>query len=130
MLHRTERTLENIPVGPLGFIPVDGCQELGKKVDDYLVKWRKETAENTEDDTDEDVEALQTRIAELEAEVKELKANAKSKEDARILAAVKAAGGEAWLSKARSNYKVDEAPKAKATGDSFLSQRLSELRKK
>ena len=23
MLHRTERTLENIPVGPLGFIPVD-----------------------------------------------------------------------------------------------------------
>ena len=87
-------------------------------------------AENTEDETDEDVEALQTRIAELEAEVKELKANAKSKEDARILAAVKAAGGEAWLSKARSNYKVDAAPKAKATGDSFLSQRLSELRKK
>ncbi len=42
MLHRTERTLENIPVGPLGFIPVNGCQELGKKVDDYLVKWRKE----------------------------------------------------------------------------------------
>ena len=44
MLHRTERTLENIPVGPLGFIPVNGCQELGKKVDDYLVKWRKENA--------------------------------------------------------------------------------------
>ena len=87
-------------------------------------------AEEAEDETDEDVEALQTRIAELEAEVKELKANAKSKEDARILAAVKAAGGEAWLSKARSNYKVDAAPKAKATGDSFLSQRLSELRKK
>ena len=38
MLHRTERTLENIPVGPLGFIPVNGCQELGKKVDEYLVK--------------------------------------------------------------------------------------------
>ena len=48
MLHRTERTLENIPVGPLGFIPIDGCQELGKKVDDYLVKWRKETADETE----------------------------------------------------------------------------------
>lgn len=42
MLHRTERTLENIPVGPLGFIPINGCQELGKKVDDYLVQWRKE----------------------------------------------------------------------------------------
>lgn len=46
MLHRTERTFENIPVGPLGFIPVNGCQELGKKVDNYLVKWRKEAAEN------------------------------------------------------------------------------------
>lgn len=46
MLHRTERTFENIPVGPLGFIPVNGCQELGKKVDDYLVKWRKEAEEN------------------------------------------------------------------------------------
>ena len=32
MLHRTERTLENIPVGPLGFIPIDGCQELGKNM--------------------------------------------------------------------------------------------------
>lgn len=46
MLHRTERTFENIPVGPLGFIPVNGCQELGKKVDDYLVNWRKEAEEN------------------------------------------------------------------------------------
>jgi len=50
MLHRTERTLENIPVGPIGFIPVNGCQELGKKVDDYLVKWRKEATENAEED--------------------------------------------------------------------------------
>ena len=47
MLHRTERTLENIPVGPIGFIPIVGCQELGKKVDDYLVKWRKETLEES-----------------------------------------------------------------------------------
>ena len=50
MLHRTERTLENMPVGPLGFIPVDGCQELGKKVDEYLVKWRKENADKLQDD--------------------------------------------------------------------------------
>ena len=42
MLRRTERTLENIPVGPLGIILVDGCQELGNKVNDYLVRWRKE----------------------------------------------------------------------------------------
>ena len=44
MLHRTERELENIPVGPLGFIPITGCQELGEKVDSYLVEWRKENA--------------------------------------------------------------------------------------
>ena len=50
MLHRTERTLENMPVGPLGFIPIDGCQELGKKVDDYLVTWRKEDAADLADD--------------------------------------------------------------------------------
>ena len=50
MLHRTERTLENIPVGPIGFIPVNGCQELGKKIDDYLVKWRKEAMENMGED--------------------------------------------------------------------------------
>ena len=50
MLHRTERTLENMPVGPLGFIPIAGCEELGKKVDDYLVQWRKENAGNLKDD--------------------------------------------------------------------------------
>ena len=50
MLHRTERTLENMPVGPLGFIPIDGCQELGKRVDDYLVAWRKEDAKELEND--------------------------------------------------------------------------------
>ena len=50
MLHRTERTLENIPVGPIGFIPINGCQELGKKVDDHLVRWRKEAADSMEND--------------------------------------------------------------------------------
>ena len=38
MLSRTERILENIPVGALGLIPVTGCEQLVKKVDDYLVK--------------------------------------------------------------------------------------------
>ena len=42
MLHRSERILDNIPVGPLGIIAVDGCEEMGNKVNDYLVKWRKE----------------------------------------------------------------------------------------
>ena len=43
MLRRTERILENIPVGSLGLISLTGCEELGKKVDDYLVKWRHES---------------------------------------------------------------------------------------
>ncbi len=50
MTHRTNRTLENMPVGPLGFIPINGCQELGKKIDDYLVAWRKEDAKDIEND--------------------------------------------------------------------------------
>lgn len=50
MLHRTERTLENIPVGSLGLIPVAGCEELGNKVNDYLVKWRRESAIEHKDD--------------------------------------------------------------------------------
>ena len=50
MLRRTERTLENLPVGPLGFIPVTGCEELGKNVDDYLVKWRKESSDTNSED--------------------------------------------------------------------------------
>lgn len=29
-------------VAPLGIIAMDGCSELGKKVNDYLVKWEKE----------------------------------------------------------------------------------------
>lgn len=36
------RNLESIPVGSLGLIPLESCKELGKKVDDYLVKWRVE----------------------------------------------------------------------------------------
>ncbi len=46
MLHRKERNLENIPVGALGIISVDGCQELGNKVNDYLVKWRNESTKD------------------------------------------------------------------------------------
>lgn len=46
MLHRKERNLENIPVGALGLIAVDGCQELGNKVNDYLVQWRNESTQD------------------------------------------------------------------------------------
>ena len=42
MLRRTDRTLDNIPVGALGIIALDGCNEMGNKVNDYLMQWRKE----------------------------------------------------------------------------------------
>ena len=50
MIRRTERILENIPVGSLGLISLAGCEELGKKVDDYLVQWRHESAHEYKDD--------------------------------------------------------------------------------
>ncbi len=34
--------LITLPVGRLGIIPMKSCEELGKKVDSYLVKWRHE----------------------------------------------------------------------------------------
>ena len=37
-----EKIIETIPVGPLGLIPLKSCTGLGKKVDDYLVEWRRE----------------------------------------------------------------------------------------
>ncbi len=37
-----KRNLETIPVGSLGVIALEGCKNLGEKVDYYLVKWRAE----------------------------------------------------------------------------------------
>ena len=37
-----KRNLQTIPVGSLGLIPLEGCRNLGKQVDYYLVKWRTE----------------------------------------------------------------------------------------
>ena len=50
MLSRSERILENIPVGSLGIIPLLGCEELGNKVNDYLVKWHRESAHEHKND--------------------------------------------------------------------------------
>ncbi len=41
MLYK-EKKIETIPVGPLGLIPLRSCTELGKKVDEWLVNWRRE----------------------------------------------------------------------------------------
>ena len=37
-----KRNLESIPVGSLRMIPLEGCIDLGHKIDNYLVKWRTE----------------------------------------------------------------------------------------
>lgn len=50
MLRRNERVLDNIPVGSLGIISLDGCQEMGNKINDYLVKWRHEDGPEYKDD--------------------------------------------------------------------------------
>ena len=50
MLSRSNRILENIPVGSLGLIPIWGSENIGEKVNDYLVKWRKESSNQYKDD--------------------------------------------------------------------------------
>ncbi len=37
-----KRNLETIPVGSLRMIPLEGCKDLGRKIDKYLIEWRKE----------------------------------------------------------------------------------------
>ncbi len=37
-----ERNLETIPVGELGIIALKSCETLGKKINDYIVQWRRE----------------------------------------------------------------------------------------
>ena len=42
-IQRSERVLETIPVGSLGIIPLPSCRELGQKMNNYLVQWRRES---------------------------------------------------------------------------------------
>ena len=41
MPQTNENYFESLPVGRLGIIPLESCMPLGRKVNDYLVKWRK-----------------------------------------------------------------------------------------
>ena len=41
----TAENVETIPYGPLGIIAMPGCEALAKKIDSYLVRWRKEQAQ-------------------------------------------------------------------------------------
>ena len=50
MLRRNDRILENIPIGALGIIALDGCKEMGSKVNDYIVKWRRDEGHAFKDD--------------------------------------------------------------------------------
>ena len=36
-----ERLLNTLPSGTLGLIPLESCQEMGRKVDQFLVGWRE-----------------------------------------------------------------------------------------
>ena len=42
MAQATTKDLTTLPVGRLGLIPLISCSELGEKVNDWLVQWRKE----------------------------------------------------------------------------------------
>ena len=44
---KRDKNYDTIPVGRLGIIPVEGCQNLMDKVDKYLIKWREERRENS-----------------------------------------------------------------------------------
>ncbi len=45
----TAEEVQTIPYGPLGIIALPGCEELAHKIDNYLVKWRKDQAEEHKD---------------------------------------------------------------------------------
>ena len=43
MIKDSEKSLDSIPVGALGLVPIVGCEDLGNKVNRYLIQWRKES---------------------------------------------------------------------------------------
>jgi ribose-phosphate pyrophosphokinase len=45
----TAQEVQTIPYGPLGIVAMPGCEALAQKVDAYLVKWRKEQAQEHKD---------------------------------------------------------------------------------
>ncbi len=50
MLRRNERVLDNIPIGALGIICLDGCKDMGEKINNYIIKWRREDGHEFKDD--------------------------------------------------------------------------------
>lgn len=88
---------------------------------------------------DDDTTALQAEVDRLTAENAELKKNAKSDDDVRILASVKKAGGEPWLKKVaassyipagRTNQPTTKKPNTEERPVSLIQKRLTEAREK
>ena len=42
MSQANTKDLTTLPVGRLGLIPLISCKDLGEKVNDWLIQWRKE----------------------------------------------------------------------------------------
>lgn len=86
----------------------------------------------------EELASAQARIAELESENETLRKSAKTTDEMRVLNLVKIAGGEAWLARAKSDYKPQSRtatpmPGAKAevpAKASKVQQKLEALKKK
>lgn len=49
MSQTNENYFESLPVGRLGIIPLESCKALGRKVDDYLVRWRRDREHSRQD---------------------------------------------------------------------------------
>lgn len=79
-------------------------------------------------------EDLQAQVAAMKDELEALKAQAKSEEETRILAAVEKAGGEKWLTKAASSTYVPEgrsnAEQKPLEKMSLVQQKLAEARER
>ena len=85
-------------------------------VDGVITEIREDSKAGKDEDNEEltrveelekEVAELKEKLAELEKENNEAKANAKTKEDLRILNAVKIAGGEKALARISSSYKPE-----------------------
>lgn len=46
---RSDRNFTKIPDGKLGIIALEGCKELGKTIDNYIIQWRSETFKDFKD---------------------------------------------------------------------------------
>lgn len=85
---------------------------------------------------DEDVEALKARIDELESEVADLKSNAKTEDEIKVLDAVAKAGGIEKLTKAAASKYIPAGRtttygnKPETKHASKIEQKLDEIREK